>query len=182
MNQRFFNLGHRATRAAIAGTAAILLLTGAAWRGVVAQSSSGVHAAPPPAPTITHAVAGGRDSYADIVKVVAPAVVTIQTEGKARVSPTQFEGDDFFRRFFGDPSERGQRGPRTFRQRALGSGVIVSTDGYVLTNEHVVDSANDIRVELTDGRTLAAKLVGADKPSDLALLKVDATDLHVLPL
>ena len=179
MNTRYFR------KTSLAVVAALLLVSGAAWHGLAADRQSATQhssAVATPAPTMTHAVAGGRDSYADIVKVVAPAVVTIQTEGKARVSPTQFEGDDFFRRFFGDPSERGQRGPRTFRQRALGSGVIVSTEGYILTNEHVVDSADDIRIDLTDGRTLAAKLVGADKPSDLALLKVNATDLHSLAL
>jgi len=195
MNDRFFNLGHRATRVAIAGAAALLLVTGAAWRGVVAQSSSGVHAAPAVTVPITHAVAGGRDSYADVVKVVAPAVVTIRTQGKARVSPTdfqgdQFQGEDFFRRFFGDQFGRPNtpntpnmpRMPRSPRQRAMGSGVIVSGDGYILTNFHVIDGADDVRVELTDGRTLAAKVVGSDKPSDLAVLKINGSDFRPLAL
>ena len=119
--------------------------------------------------------------------MVAPGVVTIQVEGKAQAKPTQFGGDDedMLRRFFGEqfgmPGEREQRGqrstPRTFKQRGLGSGVVVTPDGYILTNNHVIDSADDIRVEFTDGRSFKAKLVGADKPSDLALLKVEATNL-----
>jgi Do/DeqQ family serine protease len=129
---------------------------------------------------ITHAVAGSRDSYSDLVKVIAPAVVTIRTEGKARVSPTDFQGGDPFRRFFGDNSTEPMR--RLPRQRTLGSGVIVGAAGDILTNAHVVEGADGIHVDLTDGRTLTAKLVGSDKPSDLALLKVDGSDLHSLAL
>ena len=66
------------------------------------------------------------------------------------------------------------------RERALGSGVIVTTDGYILTNNHVVENADEIKVDLSDDRTLTAKLVGTDKPSDLALLKVNASSLHAI--
>jgi Do/DeqQ family serine protease len=110
--------------------------------------------------------------------------VTIRVEGRARVSPTQFgpDDEDLLRRFFGDrfgPEARRMPAPR---QRGLGSGVIVTSDGYILTNNHVIDSADEIRVELTDGRSFDAKLVGADKPSDLALLKINETGLPTLPL
>ena len=70
--------------------------------------------------------------------------------------------------------------PRESLERALGSGVIVSADGYIITNHHVVDGAEDIKVDLTDGRTLDAKLVGSDQPSDLAVLKVTQTSLPFL--
>jgi len=178
----------------LALVAGFAFLTGAAWRSVApkvdaAQPSSTARVETVATP-IQHAVAGGRDSYADVVHVVAPAVVTVRVEGRAKMSPTQFQGpgDDFFRRFFGDQFGQGEqpdRGGRRFRapkQRALGSGVIVSSDGYILTNNHVVDGADEVHVELTDGRTMSAKVIGTDKPSDLALLKVNATDLHPLAL
>jgi S1-C subfamily serine protease len=125
---------------------------------------------------------GGRDSYADVVNVVTPAVVTIRVEGRARVSPTQFQDDDLFRRFFGDQFGGPQRRMPAPRTRGLGSGIVVTSDGYLLTNHHVIDGASDIRVEFTDGRSFAAKLVGSDQPSDLALLKIEATNLHPLTL
>lgn len=178
----------RAQRAGLALVAAAALVGGATWysASVHAQATASKAVA---APTITHAIAGGRDSYADIVNVVAPAVVTIRVESKAKISPTQFgEGDELFRRFFGDPSQRGQRTPepphmpRSPRQLGLGSGVVISSDGYILTNNHVIDGADSINVDFTNGRTLTAALVGADKASDLALLKVNGSALPALTL
>ncbi len=178
----------RAQRAGLALVAAAALVGGGAWYGASAhaQASSPRNTAPP---TITRAVLGSRDSYADIVNVVAPAVVTIRVESRAKISPTQLgDGDELFRRFFGDPSDRGQRIPmppqrqRVPRQRGLGSGVVISSDGYILTNNHVIDGADSISIEFTDGRTLAATLVGSDKASDVALLKVKAEALPALTL
>lgn len=132
----------------------------------------------PPAQPVTSS-AGVRTSFAEVVNRVSPAVVTIRTESRSR-SPRQFPfmDDPFFRRFFGDrlPTVPEQR------QRGLGSGVIVSTDGYILTNHHVIDGAEEIEVEMTGRQPLDAKLVGSDPPSDLAVLKINASDLTALAL
>jgi S1-C subfamily serine protease len=101
MNTRRFSV-----RAGLAVAAAAALITGAAWRGLSAAPTPTPAAAQTPAVTGRTLPAGTRDSYADIVKAVAPAVVTIRVEGKATASPTQFEGDDFFRRFFGEDEEQ----------------------------------------------------------------------------
>jgi Do/DeqQ family serine protease len=119
--------------------------------------------------------AAPQNSYADIVSKAAPAVITIRADKRVR-TPQQFpfSEDPFFRGLFGN---RGPQQPQEQLQQALGSGVIVSADGYILTNHHVIDGAEDIKIEMNDGRTLDAKLIGSDPPSDLALLKVSATGL-----
>ena len=119
-------------------------------------------------------------SYADIVAKAAPAVVTIHSTMRVR-QPQQypFMDDPFFRQFFGDRTP--QQAPPQERE-GLGSGVIVRADGYILTNHHVIDGADKIQVDLNDNRTLEAQVVGSDAPSDLAVLKINASGLPVLNL
>jgi serine protease Do len=125
-------------------------------------------------------------SFAPVVKQVAPSVVKVFTTTKVKQQRMPFFNDPFFRRFFGEDGlgDDGPRG-RSFRaprQYGLGSGVIVSKDGYIVTNNHVVENADEIKVGLTDGRELPAKVVGTDAKSEIAVLKVDASDLTPLPL
>ena len=110
------------------------------------------------------------DSYADAVHRAQPSVVNIYTRKAARRS--QLADDPFFGQFFGNP------GP----QQTLGSGVIVSAQGYILTNNHVVEEADEVEVAFSDGRQIAAKLVGADPETDLAVLKIESPNLPAITL
>src|SRR5438477_7721782 len=122
-------------------------------------------------------------SFSPVVKKVAPSVVNVFTTKTVR-NPmpeiTPFFDDPFFRRFFGSPfgDNEGRRQPRTFKERSLGSGVIVTKDGYILTNNHVVDGADEIKVVRDkDKKQFTAKVVGRDPRTDIAVLKIDAKDL-----
>jgi Do/DeqQ family serine protease len=122
-----------------------------------------------------------QNSYADLVNKVSPAVVTIRSTERARAAQQfPFMDDPNFREFFGDRMPQLQQPPQ--RVQGAGSGVIVNATGYTLTHHHVVDGATEIKVELTDNRTFTAKLVGSDPPSDLAVLKIEATNLPTLSL
>ena len=107
-------------------------------------------------------------TYSGAAKKAMPAVVNIFTSSKSINPHQQFMDDPLFRHFFGDQQEDEQETPS---DNSLGSGVIVSQDGLILTNNHVIASADAIEVALADGRKLSATLVGADPESDLALLQ-----------
>src|SRR5688572_14779705 len=166
--------------------AAALLLTGSII-GWTASSEVGPTASAAPAPIAAPAVpapalpAAGV-SYAGVVDQITPAVVTIRSE--RRVRNISQDIPDELRQFFGDRFGQGGRSPRMPERRegGLGSGVIVRSDGYILTNHHVVDGAEHVNVELSDGRSFKARVVGSDQPSDLAVLKIEGTNLQTLAL
>ena len=120
-------------------------------------------------------------SYADAVERALPAVVTVQVQKRAEPMPAMNLPDDpFFRRFFGPMVPDPDRPAPV--QQGLGSGVIMTSDGTILTNHHVVDGAEHLTVTLHDGRQLTGEVVGTDAPTDLAVIKVDAESLPTLPV
>jgi Do/DeqQ family serine protease len=119
------------------------------------------------------AASGPVNSYAGAARRATPAVVSI-TARKAPQRSLQ-SNDPWFRFFFGDRAEQLQQ-----PQVGLGSGVIVTADGYLLTNNHVIEGADDIEVQLVDGRTATARLIGTDPESDLAVLKVELDRLPAI--
>jgi serine protease DegQ len=114
-------------------------------------------------------------SYSDAVRKAAPAVVSIFTSKEIKAPQHPFFNDPLFRRFFGDGI-----GNEPQRASGLGSGVIVSAGGYILTNHHVVEAADEIEVALADGRKLRANVIGTDPETDLAVLRVEAKDLSAV--
>ncbi len=124
--------------------------------------------------------AGAPESFADLAERVSPAVVNITTTTLVATStdnrPILPEGspfEEFFRDFL-DRQGQGNGAPRQRRSQALGSGFVISEDGYIVTNNHVIDGADEIQVEFTDGSVLDAEVIGADPVVDIAVLKVDA--------
>jgi len=147
---------------------------------------------------IAHAASvAGLPDFADLVEKTGPAVVNIRTT--ERVKPGQNGGmpgaedeemQEFFRRFFGVPMPRQQPAPRGRRPapqeeevpRGVGSGFIISADGFVLTNAHVVEGADDVYVTLTDKREYKAKIIGVDKRTDVAVVKIEGNNLPRLTI
>ncbi|QWP76038.1 DegQ family serine endoprotease [Lysobacter sp. K5869] len=151
--------------------------------------------APPPSATPAAPIVAGLPDFTQLVQRVGPAVVNISAEVAPKREtrsrnqmPDEDQIPEFFRRFFG-PDFPGQgggpgqgQGPRQPRggARSIGSGFLISQDGYVLTNHHVVDGADTVTVKLTDRREFKAKVIGSDEQSDVALLKIDAKGLPFL--
>ncbi|HWH48259.1 MAG TPA: DegQ family serine endoprotease [Burkholderiales bacterium] len=122
----------------------------------------------------------GLPDFTELVEKQGPAVVNVSTTSAARTGPQSPvpEDDpfyDFFRRY-------GPQQPRDYEARSLGSGFIISTDGYILTNAHVVEAADDITVKLNDKREFKAKVIGSDKRTDVAVIKIEATALPAVKI
>jgi len=129
-------------------------------------------------PAMTLARQEGPVSYADAVQKTAPAVVNIFTTTLTRREAHPFFSDPLFRRFFGEELSQ----PRVEKRNNLGSGVIVNKNGYIITNHHVIENASEIRVVLRDGRSMAARVVGTDPETDLAVLQASGEDFPVAQL
>ena len=140
-----------------------------------------------PAPTIKMSqrseAAAGR-GYSALVKRVLPAVVNISSTKVVKQTAQQMpQGlDPFFRQFFGDDSGQKFNVPQERREKALGSGVIVSPEGYILTNNHVVDGAKEVTVNLHDKREMKARVIGTDPKTDIAVIKIDGSNFPALTL
>lgn len=134
-------------------------------------------AEPPARFNLSNNLTSGVVSYADAVDLAAPAVVNIYTTKLITERANPLFNDPFFRYFFGD-----QLAPRQRLESSLGSGVIVSDNGYILTNNHVVEGADEIQVALRDGHSAEATIVGTDPESDLAVLKVNLEKLPAITI
>jgi serine protease Do len=125
---------------------------------------------------------GALTTFAPVVKRAMPAVVNISSSKVVKDQPQQgFFDDPFFRQFFGNRMPQQQERPRSERATSLGSGVVVSPDGYILTNNHVVEGATDVKVSFADKEEYPAKVIGTDKYTDVAVLKINKTGLATLP-
>ncbi len=166
-------------------TTAILVLVIAALIGGLVATVSSTHKTPIQVTAAQAASAAEQapfGTFAPMVKQVMPAVVNIsstRTVKTQRGAPGGMFEDPLFQRFFGG---RMPQMPRERRSQSLGSGVIVSADGYILTNNHVVEDASQVKVSFSDKREFTAKVIGTDKDTDVAVIKIDQQNLPVLPL
>jgi serine protease Do len=163
------------------------LATAAMVTALAVTGFYGLRAADNQAPTIKTAArseaAAGR-GYSSVVKKVVPAVVSISTSKLVKQTSMEMPDgmDPMFRQFFGNGNGRGMETPRPHTEKALGSGVIVSPQGYILTNNHVVDGATTVTVTLHDKREFKARVIGTDPRTDIAVLKIDGENFPVLTL
>ena len=190
---------------AVVGAVGLLLSSSLVPHASQASPAPVITSAAPPAATMSAAPATqapvlvkGLPDFTELVEKVGPSVVSIRT--MQRVSDDADEGDDeadaqmreFFRRFFGVPMpgqtphqqtpKKGAEQQGEERPRGLGSGFILSPDGYVMTNAHVVDGADEVYVNLTDKREFKAKIIGVDKRTDVAVLKIEAKNLPAVSI
>jgi serine protease Do len=178
MIRKFFQ--GRRWMAAVSLTAALAVTGFLGLRAATADREN------PPATVKVTREAPSHSGYSRVVKEVLPAVVNISSTKVVRTgrNSQQQLPDDFFRQFFGGNgfNSRQFNAPREEREQGLGSGVIVSPEGYILTNNHVVDGATDVLVTLHDKRELKARVVGTDAKTDIAVIKVEGSNFPTLTL
>jgi len=157
---------------------------GAAGLGLARTSERTASVNPPATLKLANPSEGpSKNSFAPLVKQVLPSVVNISSSKvvKNHMSSDELQMDPFFRQFFGQDGGQFNM-PRESREKALGSGVVVSPEGYILTNNHVVDGASDVEVTLADKRVIKAKIIGTDPKTDVAVLKVNVNNLNPITI
>jgi serine protease Do len=177
LDRRSFKFGLAAGLLLVAGVIAGIVVS-ARWNWMPVANSE------EPAKVAAPVSGAAPPNFVAVVKAATPAVVNIATSrtvksGHGDVSP--FMDDPMFRHFFGDEFFRRFQIPKERRENSLGSGVIVSSDGYIITNNHVVAKADEIKVLLNDKREFKGKVVGTDPKTDLAVIKIDGKDLPSIP-
>ena len=152
---------------------------------VIAQAQPGAAVAPPASPVATPQ---GLPDFVSLYERASPSVVSISVSSSVKRStpkagggdgaaPDREDMEEFFKRYFGQGGSGGRNAPRDLRKQGGGSGFIISADGLIVTNSHVVEEADEVLVKLTDNREFKAKVIGSDKRSDVAVIKIDAKDL-----
>ncbi len=171
-------------------TAILTLVAASIGGGLIAAFAVANHSSSNPVSVVARAdnnstqkVSQLSNSFADIIEKASPAVVKISMTRIIKASEQQqnnpFMSDPFFRQFFGGGN--GRMRPQDQRERGLGSGIIVSPSGYILTNNHVVEKANKLEITLSDGRDFSGKVVGTDPQTDVAVVKINADNLPSMP-
>jgi serine protease Do len=174
MHAKSKEIGSVITMASAVAVIVFLVMSGGVQRTAWAQDSEVSHAS-------RDFLGKMSQALSEVAEVARPSVVNISTTTTVTMQGNPFGdffNDPMFRKFFG----QGQVHPRKFKQAALGSGVIVSKDGYILTNNHVVKGADEIKVTLYDKREFTGRVIGADPKTDIAVVKVDAKDLPAIKI
>ncbi len=161
------------------GLAAGLVLTGRMRSAGETSAATAAQAVPAARPDPAPVISGGMPDLTAVAQRAIGSVTNISSTQVVRTPNSPFANDPFFRFFFDDRNDA--FGYRESRAQSLGSGVVVSADGYVLTNNHVVEHGVEVSVTMPDKRELRAKIVGVDEATDIAVLKVEASNLPVLP-
>ena len=183
MRLKFLHDRRWAVTVSVITVLAVTLFLGLGWATIARPASEN----PPATVKVSNAtIPAAERGYAPVVKEVLPAVVNISSTKITKTDVTGLQGaqgvDPFFRQFFGNDFFKNSPVPKEQREKSLGSGVIVSPEGYILTNNHVVDHATEVMVTMHDKREFKARVVGTDPRTDVAVLKIDGSNFPFLTL